>query len=144
MSTRIVRHPEAVKAIRRAGAFGLLNVGYAVETGWKADAVVRGGHRSFAPDGPIGGTLRRSIHTVAYVDGERIGGAATDENGQTVPEYAEDGIVVVIGSNSGYGGFVEAGTDKMPARPAAVPAALAVKDQAPRLMAAGARKHLGQ
>jgi hypothetical protein len=143
-TTRIVRHPAAVAAVRRHAAFGLLNVGFAIETGTKADAVVRGGHRSFQPDGPVGGTLRRSYHTAAYLDGQRVGGELVDENGQPTPDYVpEQGIVVFVGSNSGYGGYVEGGTDKMPARPTLVPAALATRDQAPRLFEAGARKARG-
>lgn len=151
MSTRIVRHPEAVKAAREAVAFGLLNAGYAVETAWKRDVVVRGGHRSFktmltkggTPE--VGGTLRRSIHTAAYLDGSRIGGEATDENGETPPTYAAGtGMTVFVGTNSGYGGFVEAGTVKMPARPAGVPAVLSTRDEFPALIAAGARRHAGQ
>lgn len=158
MSTRIVRHPAAVAAAKEALAYGVLNYGFAVETAWKADAVVRGGHRSFNTDltkagtPRVGGTFRRSIHTAGYLDGKLIGGGTAtnpashaDENGQRLPDYAPgDGIAVFVGSNSGYGGFVEAGTVHMPARPAAVPAVLATRDQAPRLIAAGSRKHLGQ
>ena len=151
MSTRIVRHPAAIKAAREAAAYGLLNAGFAVEGAWKRDAVVRGGHRSFktiltkAGTAEVGGTFRRSIHTAAYLDGARIGGPPTDGNGEPVPDYAPGtGMVVFVGSNSGYGGYVEVGTYKMPARPAAVPALLATKDQFPALIAAGARKHVGQ
>ncbi len=53
-------------------------------------------------------------------------------------------MTVFVGSNSGYGAFIELGTSKMPARPAAVPALLATRDQAPTLIAAGARKRVGQ
>jgi hypothetical protein len=138
--TRIVRHPAARRQIREEAAYGLLNFGYAVETATKADAVVRGGHRSFQPGGPVGGTLRRSYHTAAYLDGQRIAGGA-DENGQPIPDYVPDkGIVVYVGSNSGYGGWVEGGTDRMPARATLVPAAMATRDQAPRLIAAGGRR----
>jgi hypothetical protein len=151
VTVRIVRHPEAIKAAREATAYGLLNFGFAVEGAWKADAVVRGGHRSFNTDltkagtPRIGGTFRRSIHTAAYLDGTRIGGEAADENGNAPPAYpSEKGMVVFVGSNSGYGAFVELGTVKMPARPAAVPALLKMKGQAPALIAAGARRHLGQ
>lgn len=151
MTTRIVRHPAAIKAAREAVAYGLLNFGFAVESAWKADAVVRGGHRSFNTDltkagtPRVGGTFRRSIHTAAYLDGQRIGGETSDENGVAPPAYpAGKGAVVFVGSNSGYGGYVELGTDKMAARPAAVPALLGLKGEAPALISAGARKHLGQ
>jgi murein DD-endopeptidase MepM/ murein hydrolase activator NlpD len=109
---------------RERVARGALNFGYAVEADAKADAPVRGGHRSFAPDGPIGGTLRRSIHTAAFLDGIPVpGSAATDENGEPIPVYPiERGIVVVVGTNSGYGLYVEAGTYLMDARPFLAPA----------------------
>lgn len=142
-TTRIVRHPAARAVVAERTAYGLLNFGFAVETAWKADVVVRGGHRSFNPGGPIGGTLRRSIHTAAYLDGVRIGGESADENGEAPPAYAPGpGPVVIVGTNSGYGGFVEVGTDKMPARPAGVPALLATRDQAPRLIEAGAARRV--
>ena len=158
MTTRIVRHPAAIKLAREATAYGLLNFGYAVEAATKRDAVVRGGHRSFmtgpktkAGTARIGGTLRRSYHTAAFLDGTRIGGEPTDENGNAPPEYpAGSGMLVVVGSNSGYGGWVERGTHnkdgsvKMAARPTLVPALLGLKAQAPTLIAAGARKHVGQ
>jgi hypothetical protein len=50
--TRIVRHPDQVKFAKESVAYGLLNFGYAVERVTKRNAVVRGGNRSFAPDGP--------------------------------------------------------------------------------------------
>lgn len=153
MSVRIVRHPAALRAAREAIAHGLLNFGHAVERDWKADAVVRGGHRSFMT-GPrtkagtprIGGTFRRSIHTVAYLDGARLGAsAASDENGTALPSYAPGaGMAVVVGSNSGYGAYVELGTARMPARPAAVPALQKNRGAAVELIRAGARRHLGE
>ena len=149
-TTRVVVNPKAMQAVREAVAYGLLNFAFAVEGAWKKDAVVRGGHRSFmtgpktkAGTARIGGTLRRSIHTVCYLDGKRIGAGTADarnsgkdgktakdvtETGipNTVPDYPAPGkgIVAYIGSNSGYGAFVELGTSKMAARPAAVPALL--------------------
>lgn len=151
MTVRIVRNAAGIKAAREAGAYGLLNFGFAVEGAWKADAVVRGGHRSFMTDltkagtPRVGGTFRRSIHTAAYLDGQRIGGEMADENGEAPPNYpAGKGMVVYVGSNCGYGGPVELGTSKMPPRPAAVPALLGLKGQANALIAAGARKHVGQ
>ena len=71
MTVRIVRNAAGITAAREAGAYGLLNFGFAVEGAWKADAVVRGGHRSFMTDltksgtPRVGGTFRRSIHTAA-------------------------------------------------------------------------------
>ena len=151
-------YPVGIKAAREAAAYGMLNFGFAVESAWKSDAVVRGGHRSFNTDltkagtPRVGGTFRRSIHTVGYIDGVRIGaGTASspnsgqDENHEPVPDYVPgSGIVVYVGSNSGYGAYVELGTWKMPARPAAVPALLRLKGQAQALIAAGAQKHIGR
>ena len=156
--SRVVMDPAGVKAAREAAAYGLLNFGFAVEGAWKSDAVVRGGHRSFKTDltkagtPRVGGTFRRSIHTVAYIDGVRIGaGTASspnsgqDENHEPVPDYVPpSGIAVFVGSNSGYGAYVELGTYKMVDRPAAVPALLRLRDEAPALIAAGARKHTGR
>jgi len=152
MSMRIVRHPAAERAIEEAAAHGLLALGFAVEHDWKADVVVRGGHRSFMT-GPktkagtpqIGGTLRRSIHTVGYLDGRQIGGPPVDANGEQVPTYDPGpGARVFVGTNSGYGAYVELGTYKMPARPAGVPAVLGLRGQAPAIIAAGARRKLGR
>lgn len=156
--TRVVMHPAGIKAAREAAAYGLLNFGFAVEGEWKKDAVVRGGHRSFNTDltkagtPRVGGTFRRSIHTAGYRDGVRIGaGTASnpnsgqDDNHEPVPTYVPgSGIVVFVGTNSGYGAFVELGTRNMPARPAGVPALLRLKSQAQSLVAAGARKHRGR
>lgn len=151
MSAGFRTRPRELAKLREAVAYGMLNLGHAVETDTKRETVVRGGHRSFntvlKADGTpqVGGTLRRSVHTAAYLDGRQIGGVATDENGETTPAYAAGaGIRVFVGTNSGYGFFVDQGTDKMPARPALVPALLKNKSDAPALIAAGARKKLGQ
>ena len=159
MRSRVVMYPAGIKAAREAAAYGMLNFGFAVEGEWKRDAVVRGGHRSFMT-GPktkegtprVGGTFRRSIHTVAYFDGKRIGAGAAldhnsgqDENHEPVPSYVPgSGIIVYVGSNSGYGLYVELGTWKMAARPAAVPALLRLKGEAQALISAGAQRHLGR
>lgn len=133
----------AMRQVDVAFAHGLLNVGYAIERDAKREAPVRGGHRSFAPDGPVGGTLRRSIHTAAFLDGERIGGSGNDENGEPEADYpAGSGAQVFVGTNVGYGRYVELGTVKMPARPFLTPALLARRQDAPQLIAAGMRKHL--
>jgi hypothetical protein len=165
--TRVVINPAGIKAAREAAAYGLLNFGFAVESAVKRDAVVAGGNRSFMT-GPktkegtprIGGTLRRSYHTVCYLDGKRIGAgtAGAQDSGvdektpqdvaecgvpNTVPHYPPgSGIVVYVGSNSGYGAFVELGTSKMAARPTLMPALLRMKDQAPALIRAGVQRHM--
>lgn len=139
----VVFRPRAVQQLREAVAYGMLDLGYAVQNDAQADAVVRGDNRSFAPNGPVGGNLRRSYHTVAYLDGRQIGGKATDDNLRPLPRYSPGtGIRVFVGTNAGYGAYVELGTRKMAARPALVPAMLKNKANAGHLIAAGARKHL--
>jgi hypothetical protein len=54
------------------------------------------------------------------------------------------GMTLFVGSNSGYGGYVEIGTEKMVARPTLVPALVENKRRAARLIEAGARRHAGQ
>jgi hypothetical protein len=151
MSANFRTRPRELAKLREAVAYGMLNLGHAIETDTKRETVVRGGHRSFNTDltkagtPRVGGTLRRSIHTAAYLDGKQVGGVATDENGAATPDYAAGtGIKVFVGTNSGYGAYVELGTVKMPARPSLVPALLKNKGDAPALIAAGARKRLGQ
>jgi hypothetical protein len=144
--TRIVRHPEQVKFAKESIAYGLLNFGYAVERSTKENAVVRGGNRSFAPDGPVGGTLRRSYHAVVAYDG-RVIGHTVDQNERAVPAYEgkrDAGMTLFVGSNSGYGGYVEIGTENMVGRPTLVPALVENKRRAARLIEAGARRHAGQ
>lgn len=151
MSANFRTRPRELAQLREAVAYGMLNLGHAIEADTKRETVVRGGHRSFktmknADGSPqVGGTLRRSIHTAAYLDGRQVGGVTTDENGAPAPDYAAGpGPKVFVGTNSGYGAYVELGTSKMAARPALVPALLKNKGDAPALIAAGARRKLGQ
>lgn len=138
----VTMRPGGVAELREAVAYGMLNYGYAIEADTKENAVVRGGNRSFAPDGPVGGNLRRSYHAVVYLDGERIGSESTDDNGRPFPDYAPGpGIWLYVGTNAGYGFWVEGGTRFMDARPTLVPAMLKNRAEAPALIAAGARKH---
>ena len=143
MATRIISHPDQEKRVKHAMAAGMGNFGRAVETDWKRDAVVAGGHRSTNPDGPVGGTFRRSILSVAYLDGQPLD-RPSDDNGQAAPAYqghaAECGVF--IGSNCGYGLFVEAGTNKMAARPALIPAIHKNQEQGPKLDEAGMKAYL--
>ena len=150
MSGGFRTRPRELARLREAVAYGMLNLGHAIETDAKRETVVRGGHRSFNTDlkadgtPRVGGTLRRSVHTAAYLDGRQIAVAA-DENGNATPDYAPGtGIMVFVGTNSGYGFWVDQGTSKMPARPALVPALLKNKGDAPALIGAGARRKLGQ
>lgn len=134
-------HEDEYSRFLTAVGFGLMNFGHAVESDAKADAPVRGGHRSFltskrtkagargdvaigSNNGSvlIGGTLRRSIHTAAFANGEQIG-TSSDENGRGIPVYTVSGkAAVVIGTNCDYGAYVEIGTTRMEARPFLGPA----------------------
>lgn len=125
-------------------AYGLLNFGYAVETDSKREAPVRGGHRSFDPDGPTGGTLRRSGHTVVLKDGRYLAGAQQDENGDPVPDYpSEGGLELYVGHGVDYAAYVEMGTVRMAARPYLAPAFDANLGQIESTMAAGIAKRRG-
>lgn len=145
MASRFTTRPQELQRLREAAAFGVLNLMFAIEGAAKRHTPVRGGFRSFAPNGPVGGTLRRSEHSVVYLDGVKIAGPDVDENGNPVPDYVPDsGIVGYTGTNVDYAVYVHNGTVKMEARPFLTEGFLEVKDQAPALIAAGARRHLGQ
>ena len=131
--------PGAQNDLRMGVGYGLLNAGLYAEDRIKADTPVRGGHRSFLTGshlgGPVGiadlpgtrrakvtvgGTLRRSVHAIVHVDGRIVPGSRTvDENGVPVPSYNTGGahVVLVLGTNAGYGLWVDGGTGRMPARP---------------------------
>lgn len=145
MDTFKVR-PRELGELREALAYGLANFGLAVETAGKRNCPVRGGFRSFNPDQPTGGNLRRSIHSIAYLDGRPLqGGRQVDENGASIAAYAAgSGIAVFIGTNAGYGFWVHEGTSRMESRPFLVEGLMSEKDQAGALIAAGARKRLGR
>lgn len=145
----------------RALGMGVLNFGHAVEAGAKREAPVRGGYRSFlttkmtkagregkiprgADNGSvlIGGTLRRSIHSAAWVNGVPVAGSQqSDENGKGIPDYAPaKGVMVAVGTNCEYGAYVEIGTVKMAARPFLGPAWDAAMGNFDSLVRAGMRK----
>ena len=131
--------------LKEAVAYGFVNLGLAGETAVKGFTPVAGGHRTFNPDQPIGGTLRRSIHCVVYLDGRRISPKSADENGEALPDYVPRmGIVLYIGTNTGYGFWVHEGTTRMAARPFVLEGWNEIKGQAPGLIAAGTRRRLGQ
>jgi hypothetical protein len=146
----VLREPR-FQQLREALAYGLLNAGFEIErvskgyTPVHGDPAQGGPYATFAPGArPIGGTLRRSQHTVAYLDGRRIAGAERDENGATVPDHDQQGaIVAVVGTNVEYAGYVHDGTTRMAARPFLARAMAETSDQVPGLIAAGARRHLG-
>jgi len=145
-------------AFTRGLGRGMLNLAHAIEAGAKREAPVRGGYRSFlttkrtkagasgsvaigANNGSvlIGGTLRRSIHSAAFVDGSPVSGSGqADENGKPVPDYAPGrGVVAFVGTNCNYGAYVEIGTVKMDARPFLGPSVDAESQRAATLIRAG-------
>ncbi len=121
----IVRHEEYIAKMKLALAYGVLNLGYYVET----QAKLRCPYKT--------GNLRRSIHTVAFHEGKTL-----LEQGP-VPDYGQDinGTGVIVGTNAGYGVFVELGTVKMSAQPFLTPAAQEGLAQAITLVTQGAQKH---
>lgn len=118
--------------LERALAFGLLNLGFAIE----ADAKGRCPYQT--------GNLRRSIHTAAFYRGQRIHGA-TDDNGRPTPDYAQAPrslAMVAVGTNSGYGVFVELGTIHARAQPFLGPALADNRGRASEIVKAGMAAHL--
>ncbi len=111
--------------LRNAIAVGVAQVMLDAETEAKREAPVRGGYRSFVPGTkPIGGTLRRSIHSATFLDGKLVSQHVEAVPGSTrppgpLPEMAAlpGRIVGYVGTNSGYGAFVELGTVRMTPRP---------------------------
>lgn len=161
MAAKVVVNKDEVQRFRKALGLGMMNFCHAVEGDAKGEAPVRGGYRSFlttkrtqagasgkvdigADNGSvlIGGTLRRSIHSAAWVDGSPVAGAQqVDENGNTVPSYAPGkGILGVIGTNSSYGAYVELGTVRMQERPFLGPAFDANGGRFAGLMKAGMKR----
>lgn len=118
-------------------AVGMHAVALDTETEAKREAPVRGGYRSFRPgEKPIGGTLRRSIHSVTYgVDGSTVGISREGAGAIAADETPVPGqITSFVGTNTGYGIFVELGTSKMPARAFLAPAADIALGRAPTTM----------
>lgn len=127
MSAGYKPNPNGYAALERALAFGLLNAGLAIE----ADAKARVPYKT--------GNLRRSIHTAAYHKGQRIYGG-TDENGRAIPADAggaRSAASVTVGTNAGYGVFVELGTIHMSAQPFLAPALADNRSRIPMLVKAG-------
>lgn len=116
--------PEFAK-LELALAFGLLNLALAIES----DAKVRCPYKT--------GNLRRSLHSAAFSRGNRIYGG-TDDNGKGIPAYVpQKGAMAVVGTNAGYGVFVELGTVHMNAQPYLGPALADNRGRASELIKAG-------
>jgi HK97 gp10 family phage protein len=135
-TVRIVPNRAGLADFRRRLARGTLAVMLDAETEAKRETPVHGGYRSFVPgEKPIGGTLRRSVHSAVFLDGRLVGGHS--EDGKAVPpeEFGLAGrIVGYIGTNSGYGAYVDLGTSKMPARPFLEPGLEIAARRAPATM----------
>lgn len=150
-AVRIVRNPLALLQATEASAYGVLNLLFAIERQVKSVSVVMGGNRSRntiktkAGTPRVGGTLRRSWHAVVYLNGQTIPGSHTvDENGKPAPGYQPDAALQgFVGSNSGYGGYVDQGTVHMTGRPMLQPSVNVVMPEADALIAAGAATHGG-
>lgn len=149
-SFRFTPRPDGRREVVRRLGYGLLNLGFAIETASKAHTPVHGDptqggdFATFDPGAPIGGTLRRSEHAVAYVDGAEIGRHVDPGAPSELPDYVPgEGAVVFVGTNSGYGFWVHHGTSRMPGRPFFTRGIEDVRGRAGELVAAGARKAPG-
>lgn len=129
--SKFIPNEKGFEDLENALAFGLLNFGLAIEADAKGRVPVRTGN------------LRRSIHTAGFRKGQRFYGG-TDDNGKPVPTYAENGrqTVVVVGTNAGYGVYVELGTIHMAARPYLGPALADNRGRAGELIKAGMARRL--
>ncbi len=124
---------KGLDALYRQVGNGLLNLGLSIEADAKRRAPV------------LTGNLRRSIHTAAFVKGQRIYGA-TDENGKPIPAYAAESqntATVIVGTNCGYGVYLELGTVKMVAQPYLGPALADNRGRAASLIKAGMDRYAG-
>lgn len=133
---RIVPNSRGLADFRRRLARGTAAVVLDAETEAKRETPVHGGYRSFRPgEKPIGGTLRRSVHSAVFLDGTLAFSHAEDGKPPLGDETGLPGrIVGYVGTNSGYGSFVELGTSKMPARPFLTPGLAIATSRAPETM----------
>lgn len=129
---RIVPNRAGLAAFRTRVARGTLAVVLDAETEAKRETPVHGGYRSFRPgEKPIGGTLRRSVHSVTYLDGVLFAHHTEDGKPPLPEETGGRGIVGYVGTNSGYGGFVDQGTAKMAPREFLAPGLRVAAGRAP-------------
>ncbi len=140
---RLVRNEAEIKRMFEGLGYGLLNLGLFVMARYQGSMPQGSGplpRPRSAPGEPPAvqtGNLRRSAHAVLYV-----GGGTVAEVGPS-PGYGSEmtgELGVIVGSNTGYGLFLEVGTGKMAARPALVPAAIEGQQQAQALIAEGAKR----
>lgn len=124
----IVKNEDNIKKLKRAIAYGMLNLGFYIETQAKSHVPVKTGN------------LRRSIHTVGFQDGKTLANTAD----RKAPDYGQlaTGTGVIVGTNTGYGLFVELGTVHMHARPFLIPAAQEALAKGTELILSGAKQNL--
>lgn len=135
-TVRVVPNNAGIADFRRRLARGTAAVLLDAETEAKRETPVHGGYRSFRPgEKPIGGTLRRSVHSVVFLDGVAIFAHSEDGKAPLLEESALPGrIVGYVGTNTGYGAFVDLGTSRMPARPFLAPGLELAVSRAPETM----------
>lgn len=151
--SRVVIDERRYQQFRKGLASGLFHALSYIDGEAKAITPVHGDpgqggdFSTFVPgEKPIGGTLRRSIHTVIYIDGRRVFGDSADENGKGVPsDYPVGrGIEGFVGTNIEYAIFVHDGTVKMqPPRPFLGWAWVENEGRMPGLIAQGYAKVMG-
>ena len=139
---RFVPNEAGFREFKKALATAVFKAGWAIEGAAKAITPVHGdpsqGGRfaTFAPGAkPIGGTLRRSVHSVVHVDGQRIGSSA-EAGARPLAAPTGRGIEVHVGTNLEYAPYVHDGTVKMPARPFLAEAAMEVAPRIPGIIQA--------
>jgi HK97 gp10 family phage protein len=131
MSARIEWDEMEYGRFRDGVAAGIFNACGAIEGSAKAYCPVRTGN------------LRRSIHSVVYIDGRRQYGGA-DENGKGVPDYPTgSGVEGFVGTNTEYGVYVHNGTVKMAGRPFLWRSMNDNRGRVPEYFAAGFRAKFG-
>lgn len=140
--SKIVYHPSELDRARTALAYGFLNLGMFIQGRYQQLFLA---HPPSTPGGPPAvrtGNLRRSAHTVAYKEGQIIetaGATPADYSGELEGEFG-----VIVGTNTGYGLFVEVGTVNAAARPALTPATAEGQARATQLIAQGAKRYYGR
>ena len=92
-TVRVVPNAQGMRELRERLAAGLLAVMQDAEREAVRETPVRGAYRSFVPGtSPIGGTLRRSVHSAVFMDGRQI---ATTVTGAPNPEMVGVGSKIV-------------------------------------------------
>lgn len=104
---RYVSHRKQVEQKIRSGVVtALYRTGFRVEGRAKKNTPV------------LSGNLKRSEHTVVVDEqGRVLRGGGADENGNAVPQYPATGhLTAYVGTNTGYGKWVEIGANGRPGK----------------------------